>query len=360
MTLPQHPNDSPTFEHGFALVIGVDTNSVPAWALPAIKRDVDALRHVLVDPERCAYHPEHVKVIDGAAATRQGILDGLEWLQKQVAASGNATAAIYYSGHGWRDTAADPPGYYLIPYDVRQDKLRASALRGEDFAEAVAAVQPQRLLVILDCCHAGGIDVKDVTLPPAGYTLAALPPDLLLGPGAAAAMAAGEKGLEQLQVGAGRAVLSSSTGAQSSYIRSDRKMSIFTYHLLEALTGHAQPVGGATEVLVSDVLGYVYRQVPASAQAQWKCEQQPDGRMTGNFAVALLLGGKGLAKGEAAPDPIADQEAATTSGMGSSTSIHVAGSGAAAADSGVAAGAGGVAVGGDVHGGITIGGPYKE
>jgi hypothetical protein len=33
---------------------------------------------------------------------------------------------------------------------VRQDKLRASALRGEDFAGAAAAVQPQRLLVILD------------------------------------------------------------------------------------------------------------------------------------------------------------------------------------------------------------------
>ena len=44
-------------------------------------------------------------------------------------------------------------------------------------------------------------------------------------------------------------------------------MGIFTYHSLEALTGHAQPQGGAKEALVSDVLSYVYRKVPESAKA---------------------------------------------------------------------------------------------
>ena len=29
--------------------------------------------------------------------------------------SANATAIIHYSGHGWRDTLANPPVYYLIP-----------------------------------------------------------------------------------------------------------------------------------------------------------------------------------------------------------------------------------------------------
>ncbi len=102
------------------------------------------------------------------------------------------------------------------------------------------------------------------------------------------------------------------------------------------------------------MLGHVYRQVPASARAQWGREQQPDGRMTGNFALALLLGGKGLAPGATAPDPLADP-AAAPHGPESSTTIHVTGSGAAAAGGSVAAGAGGIAVGGDVHGGITIG-----
>lgn len=80
-------------------------------------------------------------------------------------------------------------------------------------------------------------------------------------------------------------------------------MSIFTYHLIEALTGHAQPLAGATEVLVSDVMSYVTRTVPQSARQQAGAAQTPDFQISGNFPVALFLGGKGLSKGEAPPDP---------------------------------------------------------
>lgn len=82
-------------------------------------------------------------------------------------------------------------------------------------------------------------------------------------------------------------------------------MSIFTYHLIEALTGHARPAAGATEALVSDVMGHVWRRVPQSARAEYDADQQPDYQVSGNFPVALLLGGQGVGKGVAAPDPLA-------------------------------------------------------
>ena len=82
-----------------------------------------------------------------------------------------------------------------------------------------------------------------------------------------AAAPTGARPVAALMQGQGRAVLSSSTAEESSYVRSDRRMSIFTYHLIEALTGHARPPDGATEVLVSDVMGYVSRRVPQSAVA---------------------------------------------------------------------------------------------
>ncbi|MBU0703466.1 MAG: hypothetical protein KKC18_06325, partial [Chloroflexi bacterium] len=77
-----------------------------------------------------------------------------------------------------------------------------------------------------------------------------------------------------------------------------------TYHLIEALTGHAQPQEGATEVLVSDVMGHVYRRVPQSAKTDWHRDQTPDYQVSGNFPIALLLGGQGLSKGQPAPDPL--------------------------------------------------------
>jgi hypothetical protein len=44
--------------------------------------------------------------------------------------------------------------------------------------------------------------------------------------------------------------------------------------------------------------------VPQSAKTDWDREQTPDYQVSGNFPVALLLGGKGLSKGQPAPDPL--------------------------------------------------------
>lgn len=293
------------FEQGFALLIGVDENNVSAWSLPSVAKDIAALEQVLTHPDRCAYLPEHIKVLSGKSATRQGILEGLDWLQQQLCAdtSGDATAIILYSGHGWRDATMLPAAYYLIPYDVRQDNLRSRALRAEDFADAVRALTPRRLLVILDCCHAGGMDIRDAQ-PGAAFLDAPLPPEQLIGKERTIGYADGPRSLETLAQGHGRAVLSSSQGDQPSYNRRDGKMGIFTYHLIEALTGHAQPQAGASEVLVSDVMSHVWRCVPQSAQADWGKMQQPDYQVSGNFPVALLLGGRGVAEGQVAPDPL--------------------------------------------------------
>jgi hypothetical protein len=294
------------FFNGYALLIAVDENAVPRWALPDVAKDVAALQEVLVHPERCAYPAANVRVTKGKEASRVNILEQLEWLEDRIAAdaSGNATAIVYYTGHGWRDEAADPDEFYLIPYDVREDKIRSRALRAADLADAIEALKPQRLLVVLDCCHAGGMGIKDLAPPAAGYAASAFAPVRLMS-GEQAAAGPGAKGLEELAQGKGRAVLSSSTGEQRSYMRPDRKMSIFTYHLIEALTGHARPEEGATEVLVSDAMGHVYRHVPKSAREAWGTDQEPDFQVSGNFAIALLLGGKGWSKGLEPPDPLA-------------------------------------------------------
>ncbi|MBN1137950.1 MAG: caspase family protein [Anaerolineae bacterium] len=289
------------FTNGYALLIGVADNSVARWALPGVAKDIAVLQAVLLHPGRCAYPTGQVKVVAGREATQTGILDGLDWLQGRVRADAEATAVIYYSGHGWRDSAG---AFYLIPYDVRADRVPFTALRAVDFADRVAALQPPRLLVVLDCCHAAGMGVKDVVAPPAGYVAAALPPAVLLGTGG------GAKSLAALAQGRGRAALSSSSGEQASYMRQDGSMSVFTYHLIEALTGHAQPKEGATTVLVSDVMSHVYRRVPETVEREHGQQQTPDFQVSGNFPVALLLGGKGLGKGLPPPDPLAEMPAA--------------------------------------------------
>lgn len=302
------------FSHGFGLLIGVDENAVPAYALPDVAKDVAALQAVLTHPERCAYAPDHVRVLTGQTATRQGILDGLVWLAEQIArdGSGLATVVVYYSGHGWRSDYVDPPAHFLIPFDMRPGPIPLQALRAEDFAAGIEGLDPRGLLVILDCCHSGGMRVKGQVSAGGDFVPAAAPLTMLGRGRPGIAAAEGAKGLETLSLGAGRALLSSSQGTQPSYIRRDRTMSIFTYHVIEALTGHARPAEGAKEVLVSDIMGHVWRRVPESAKADCGEEQQPDYQVTGNFPVALLLGGKGISKGQPIPDPLAPLPAAAS------------------------------------------------
>lgn len=102
------------FENAYALLIAVDQNREAAAALPAVAADARALRDVLVHPQRCAYRPGKVRLLTGAESSRQGILAGLDWLAERVAADDDATAIVYFSGHGHEQDGE----YFLIPYDT--------------------------------------------------------------------------------------------------------------------------------------------------------------------------------------------------------------------------------------------------
>ena len=284
------------FTNGYALLIAVNENLMDNLALPAVIKDAVGLRDLLIHPDRCAYPEANVRLLSGSEASREGIYAGLSWLKERIAGdrSKNATAVLFYSGHG--AVNKDDNSYFFLPYDVRMP-LTESILRATDVAAEIEKVKPRRLLVMLDCCHAGGMGIKgDGLLDQGRYVKSAAPAET--------------RSAIALSDGQGRAVLSSSTASESSYVRSDRKMSIFTYHLVEALTGYAQP-DGATDVRVSDVMGYVSRKVPESARADYQVSQTPVYEMSGeNFPIALLMGGEGISKGQPLPSPLTPLPAA--------------------------------------------------
>ncbi len=298
------------FENGYAIVIGVDENQIERLALPTVANDVTAVYDVLIHPERCAYNPDNVKLLKGAESTQRNILDALYWLNEKVKGDPNATAVIYFSGHGMEDKAANR--YYLVPYDITDmARIRTLAIQAETFNGEIAAIQAKRTLVILDCCHAAGMDVKSIDFTGIGerenLQSTAFPIDLPQTKEIPAYTAEpGSKAVSDLLEGEGRAILNSSTGSESSWTRPDGQMSLFTYHLIESLTGHSPHDDDDTVVYVTDVMSWVTRQVKKSA-VRIGVEQTPVMRTSGVFPIAQLIGGKGVAtsKGAAAPDPLA-------------------------------------------------------
>nr|MBW4590028.1 HEAT repeat domain-containing protein [Aetokthonos hydrillicola CCALA 1050] len=265
--------------HNYALLIAVNESAYPNRSLPVTVKDIQALKSILVNSNLCGYlnDNDHLRLLFGQEATKQKILDGLNWLKQQAENDPEATILIYYSGHGYLHEYTDE--YYLIPYDTTVS-ITKSALPAKTFKEALQQITSKRLLVIIDSCHAAGMATSKDEEPeiPDGFLHNALP----------------DKYIAELEQGAGRAVFTSSTGKQKSWVRRDQQMSIYTYHLLEALQGAGnQP--GDTMVHVSDLMRYLRTTVSQSTQQEYKKEQTPYFDFAcEDFPVALLRAGKGL------------------------------------------------------------------
>jgi ABC-type amino acid transport substrate-binding protein len=283
----QEPNSelkTNTFEHGYALLIGVGESADDRLSLPVTVKDVRALYDVLIDPNFCAYpnNQQHIRLLHDKEATRNKILEALNWLKEQAVADPEATVIVYYSGHGWLNK--NQSRYYLLQHDIDPSDIEGSALSAENFTNALRQVQAKRLLVIIDSCHAAGMATakKEQAISKyfPGFEESAAPKGFI----------------NNLKHCEGRVVFTSSAGKQFSWVRRDGKMSIYTYHFIEALKGAANNTDD-TVVKVSHIMTYLSEQVPRSAYSEYKKEQSPHYSLDGeNFPIALRQGGKRITR----------------------------------------------------------------
>ncbi|WYL95098.1 MAG: caspase family protein [Gloeotrichia echinulata IR180] len=265
------------FAHGYALLIGVGTTAETNYSLPVTVRDVKALKTVLTDPNFCAYldDSEHIRLLQNEQTTHREILAGLTWLKEKAATDPNGTIIVFYSGHGCFDLASQC--YYLLQHDFQSSDIPHTALSAAEFTAALRQIPAKRLWVIIDSCHAEGMANSKGELP-ADFIATALPKGVV----------------DALKQGEGRAVFTSSRGNQVSWVRPDQTMSLYTYHLIEALQGAAnQP--GDTKVMLSNVMNHLGKTVPESARTLFTKEQTPFfDAATEDFPITMLRGGKGL------------------------------------------------------------------
>jgi hypothetical protein len=321
---------SSSFEQGHALVVGVGAD------LPATVDDAVGLADMLRDTSRCAYPAGQVKLLTGEGATAGNIQAALDALAES--AGPESTVIVYFSGHGYRVTSPTGEFYYLLPYGYDLNRLYQTAISGAEFSERLRAIPAQKLLMLLDCCHAGGVgeakapglELQKSPLPPEAHSL--------------------------LAEGRGRVLIASSQADELSF--AGKPYSAFTLALTEALCG----VGVAKQdgyVRVTDLALHAREVVPRRTQDR----QHPilHFEQADNFVLAYYAGGETQPKGvpftyepEIEPEPGAwatiDQRGQVVRG----SQVNVAGdvSGQAAAGAGHQQ----VALG-DVSGGsITIGG----
>lgn len=254
------------FDQGYALVIGVGAD------LPNTVDDAQGLADILRDPARCAYPPDHVHLLGQDMATRQGILAALDELAGRTDAQ--STVVVYFSGHGYRAGPPADEAYYLMPYGYDLDRLDQTAVSGAEFADRLQAIGAQKLLLLLDCCHAGGIGESQA--PGRQLAKSALPPEAR----------------RLLAEGSGRVIIASSQEDELSF--AGKPYSAFTLAVVEALSG----VGVARQdgtVRVADLALHAREVVPGRTGGR----QHPilHFEQADNFALAFYAGGETQPKG---------------------------------------------------------------
>jgi len=197
------------FEQGHALTIGVGGD------LSNTVDDAQGLADILKDSVRCAYPSDQVHTLTGPAADREAILATLDDLAQST--NPQSTAVVYFSGHGYRAKASIGEAYYLLPHGYDVNRLKTTAISGAEFTEKLRAIPAQKLLVLLDCCHAGGIG--DAKAPGLELTKSPLPPEAA----------------DLLAEGSGRVLIASSQEDELSF--AGKPYSAFTLALIEALAG---------------------------------------------------------------------------------------------------------------------------
>jgi hypothetical protein len=255
--------------NAYALVIGIanykNVNELPS----SILQDAKDIRKILIDPFCCGYSSGNVQLLLDSQATKTAICQELTYLAERTDA--DSTVLLYVSGHGGRIESGRFAGQYLLPVDVQRqpdEMLATSAISDREFTAALKSLPARKVVVIFDCCHAGGIgEPKDPTAQvfKAGFS---------------------EEYYDALKQGRGRAILASSRSDEYSWVKHGAKYSVFTQHLLAGLSGGIASDDGLIHIF--ELFEYIQPKVTSEQPNQhpiFKAELEE------NFPVALYLGG---------------------------------------------------------------------
>ncbi|MBI3958953.1 MAG: caspase family protein, partial [Chloroflexi bacterium] len=271
----------PVLENAHALVVGIaNYQHVTSLSASVLKDSMDVYK-TLIDPETCAYPRQNVALLQDEKATGAALRESLAKLAETT--DGDSIVTLYLSGHGGRIAEGEYRGEYIAPVDARYDpadpsKLAATAISGDEFSAALRAIPARKALVILDCCHAGGIGETKSLAPATGL-----------------AKGFSQEMYDRLGAGQGRAILASARPEEESYILAGDQNSLFTKHLLAGLAGG---VAGEDEfVRVFRLYEYVQPKVTAQHPNQ---HPRFKSNLEENFPVAFYKGGQ---KKQLAPAP---------------------------------------------------------
>ena len=198
----------------YVLAVGISKYEDKNLTLDFAAKDATDFAEAIQKQKGELYRDVAIKLLANEKATKDEILDGLDWIQKET--TSKDVAIVFLAGHG----VNDPGGlYYFLPVNVNTEKLKRTGTPFSDIKNTIASLTG-KTIVFLDTCHSGNI---------MGKRRGALDTTGIVN--------------ELTSAESGAVVFASSTGNQYSVEDPAWKNGAFTKALVEGISGKADYTG---------------------------------------------------------------------------------------------------------------------
>ena len=135
----------------YALAIGVSAYNDKELTLKYAAKDAKDFSEALSRQKGGLYKDVIIKTLTDKQATKDDILDGLDWLRKEVTAKD--IGVIFIAGHGVNDQSGI---YYYLPHNADIEKLMRTGVAFSDIKNPLATLAGKAVLFV-DTCHSGNV-----------------------------------------------------------------------------------------------------------------------------------------------------------------------------------------------------------
>ncbi len=225
----------------YVLSVGINIYENPSLNLNYARNDAKAFVNIIKNESKVLFDKIETHELYNEDATRVNIMGVLDILANKI--KPGDVFYFYYAGHG---SMVDEQFYFVPTENTRlysKDKLAKDGISAEQLKEKFRKISALKQLVIIDACQSGGSA------------------ELLATRGGME-----EKAMAQLSRSAGIHVLSAAGSEQFATEYKALGHGVFTYVLLEALSGKADGAPKDGTVTIYELKGYIDSLVPAYSQ----------------------------------------------------------------------------------------------
>jgi WD40 repeat protein len=135
----------------YVLAVGVSNYADPKLKLGFAAKDAGDFAAAMSRQKGGLYRDVVVRLLTDERASKDEVLDGLDWIRKET--TSKDVAMVLLAGHGLNDQNGR---YFYLPHNADLEKLLRTGVSFEDIKNTVSALAGKTLFFI-DTCHSGNV-----------------------------------------------------------------------------------------------------------------------------------------------------------------------------------------------------------